>query len=563
MTYNHLKAKYLRITLALFSLVVAVLPLSARTVGPKRGHLYSDKSIDELVERGREFYRANQIDSAYVYWAIASEYDEKGLTDKQLGLKVNSLNNQGIVNAFYYLDYAKAYDCFIRALEDAERHDLRESQCIIYINLSQLLSMYAERMDTDVARLRVLETTKKGFDLAYKEKFYEIMAVLLSNQLLTDPSTPLDGFRAIFNKDIDTGVPCVVYVRQLYRAIEKYQKGDLGDALVDMKSVLSHIDSSWNPEMTEIETIALMSRISQEKGDNAQAWSYARQALEKARTAGTVNHELNLLNQLSEIPGDSSVYYRNLYLQKSDSVMRSGRLMLVNDLEHLRSIDQERRITRRVIHSRDMLAIGVGVMTLLLLVVVALLFWLRRKNRELQQSYEHIYRGIRASIEQESGRGATGSSSTSGVAPEPSGAEREEGGEDADNRESRRKLSNERFAELSEKIGAVLADTATVCSEEFSLSSLTSAVGSNSSFVSHVINEKYGCSFSVLVNKLRVKEACARMGDHDSWGNFTIEAIARSVGFASRSAFTTAFKRNTGMSPSQYRKIAEKDQLNN
>ena len=47
-------------------------------------------------------------------------------------------------------------------------------------------------------------------------------------------------------------------------------------------------------------------------------------------------------------------------------------------------------------------------------------------------------------------------------------------------------------------------------------------------------------------------EACRRLGDQEHYGHLTIAAIAKDVGFGSRSNFALAFKRVTGISPSDY-----------
>ena len=62
----------------------------------------------------------------------------------------------------------------------------------------------------------------------------------------------------------------------------------------------------------------------------------------------------------------------------------------------------------------------------------------------------------------------------------------------------------------------------------------------------------------VKKGKKAIKEACKRMGDIEHYGNYTIEAISESVGFKSRSTFVTSFKRITGLTPSQYQRLARK-----
>jgi AraC-like DNA-binding protein len=83
--------------------------------------------------------------------------------------------------------------------------------------------------------------------------------------------------------------------------------------------------------------------------------------------------------------------------------------------------------------------------------------------------------------------------------------------------------------------------------------------GSKYKYVSQVINEYYEQNFNNFLNSYRIKEACKRMSDLENYGNYTIEAISESVGFKSRSTFVASFKRITGLTPSQYQRMAREE----
>lgn len=91
----------------------------------------------------------------------------------------------------------------------------------------------------------------------------------------------------------------------------------------------------------------------------------------------------------------------------------------------------------------------------------------------------------------------------------------------------------------------------------FSLHRLAELVEGNPNYVSQVINEKYHCNFNTLLNEYRIREACKRMNDVQTYDHLTIDAIAASVGIKARSSFIMAFKKFTGMTPSAYQKIAK------
>jgi AraC-like DNA-binding protein len=70
----------------------------------------------------------------------------------------------------------------------------------------------------------------------------------------------------------------------------------------------------------------------------------------------------------------------------------------------------------------------------------------------------------------------------------------------------------------------------------------------------------YKFNFNNLLNEFRVREACRRLAEDDIYTNYTIEAIAESIGFKSRSNFISTFKKLTGITPSEYKRIATKQQ---
>ena len=71
--------------------------------------------------------------------------------------------------------------------------------------------------------------------------------------------------------------------------------------------------------------------------------------------------------------------------------------------------------------------------------------------------------------------------------------------------------------------------------------------------VSQIINEKLGKNFFDFVNEYRVNEVKKRFAD-SQYDALTILAIGFDSGFNSKTAFYSAFKRNTGVIPSEFKK---------
>ncbi|PWL40003.1 hypothetical protein DKG77_04020 [Flagellimonas aquimarina] len=85
-----------------------------------------------------------------------------------------------------------------------------------------------------------------------------------------------------------------------------------------------------------------------------------------------------------------------------------------------------------------------------------------------------------------------------------------------------------------------------------SLSGLAKAIHESPHHVSQVINETLGYSFFELLATYRVKEARAILKT-ELGKKLTIEEVAERVGYNSKSAFNTAFKKLTSQTPSSFR----------
>ena len=123
-------------------------------------------------------------------------------------------------------------------------------------------------------------------------------------------------------------------------------------------------------------------------------------------------------------------------------------------------------------------------------------------------------------------------------------------------------ISSQADLDLLNKITAVMESSPEVYNEAFSRQRLAELVGSNYKAVSRAINTCKGCNFNVLLNEYRIKEACRRLMDSEAYANYTIEAIANSVGYKSRSNFATIFKEIVGLTPSAFQKMHRQERLN-
>ena len=107
--------------------------------------------------------------------------------------------------------------------------------------------------------------------------------------------------------------------------------------------------------------------------------------------------------------------------------------------------------------------------------------------------------------------------------------------------------------ELYEKILNIIVIEKRYRNKEFSAKELASELGTNTRYISAVINSRFNTNFSCLINEYRVKESLHRMTDK-RYLDLTIEEIGTLVGFANRQSFYASFYRIMGETPNSYRK---------
>jgi AraC-like DNA-binding protein len=113
-------------------------------------------------------------------------------------------------------------------------------------------------------------------------------------------------------------------------------------------------------------------------------------------------------------------------------------------------------------------------------------------------------------------------------------------------------LTDERVKALAEQLSEFMAREKPFLEGDLTLAQLANRCGLLPHQLSQVLNQHLGCSFFDYINKLRVEEAKRCLTDSAYRGQTVLE-LGLASGFNSKAAFNAAFKRVTGLTPSQYR----------
>lgn len=187
---------------------------------------------------------------------------------------------------------------------------------------------------------------------------------------------------------------------------------------------------------------------------------------------------------------------------------------------------------------------------------MALLLWVFVKKRQLDKSYKDLFRKnveVIQSKDKETEMSRICEKPIAGYGGLPE--------QTSDAKEERYKgsvLDDGLKEDLLVRILHVFESNPVIFDYDFSLDRLSELIGSKPKYVSQVINEKTGKNFNLLLGEYRVKEACRRLLDIEKYGHLTIGAISESVGYRSRTHFSSLFKKETGLTPAEFSRQARK-----
>ena len=106
--------------------------------------------------------------------------------------------------------------------------------------------------------------------------------------------------------------------------------------------------------------------------------------------------------------------------------------------------------------------------------------------------------------------------------------------------------------ELKEKIIDVLLVQKRYRDKSFSAKKLAEELGTNTRYISAVVNVRFHMNYTSLVNSYRIEEAMALLVDR-RYMHHSMEDISDLVGFANRQSFYASFFKVNGTTPREYK----------
>lgn len=122
------------------------------------------------------------------------------------------------------------------------------------------------------------------------------------------------------------------------------------------------------------------------------------------------------------------------------------------------------------------------------------------------------------------------------------------------------RFTNEHLYQLKEKLMLLMDAEKPYLDNELGLPQLADEMDISSHDLSYLLNEGFGMNFFLFINTYRVAEAKQLMLS-EQHKHLNLLGIAYSAGFNSKTTFNTSFKKETGLSPSQFMRQFKKDTI--
>jgi len=512
-----------------------------------------------LMQMGHQFECKGLPDSMFLcYSIVANRYDTRSVQGKELEQCVSAIFDIGVMYTGVYYDTFKAHTYMLKARDLALKHHI---DCLLpYINYSLgNLYLFNDIFHNSPQHEKCLELYREAFSGSYRNKDWNLLHTILislSDVLMAeeDHTEVAQLARQYLAMGIPDSVEFHAYGKQFCKGLTGFASNDLQQSLDAFKQLpdvpyLNQISAKqraqWDAIIHNI-TLHLLEGLGRYDEALDQIDIISREARQNGVVTGYVN-ALGYYHELYKKQNNSKLaeYYELLWLRQRDSVATLSQLKNFEKADFLHEIDkmneEQQVLAAKQRHDRQLLWIA----SVAAVVAIGLLVLLYINRQRIQENYRQLYEKNQALLAAEDAKRQTAESEqVNEVAPVAP-------------KYSHNQMDDDVMDELWLQIKRVMETSKEIYDEQFAIDQLAELIGAKKNYVSQTINTKTGKNFYALLHTYRIREACRRMSDKQNYGNYSVEGIAHSVGYSSRSHFVRIFKEITGIPPSAYQKLAQ------
>ena len=511
-----------------------------------------------LLHMGFRFAEIQEMpDSAVLCFSIlANRVQTQQLQGKELKDCIGAICNLGNLYLNRYNDFSKAYSYLLQAEELAIKYHQEKLLAHVYINLANLYVFETELNASKPHEDQILATYRKAFNISIKQEewgpivpsFITIVEMALAKQQLDSVANEIKIFSQLSIPDTVYGVQ---YARRLCEGIQLWQNNEKEKALISFNN-LDNIDgwpdkSGLAKSSSVVKHIILYTayhQLGQEDIALKQIKESEQLAKEYGFPDGMMAAYQNYIQYYTDL-GDKvhADFYRLKRYELQDSISKASHVNDINTVRFLREIDKMNEEVKDLIYkeqTKERILWIVGVFALIAVLLLVLLYISRRR---IQEGYQRLYRQNVELLAADEARRQAEAAKPEAMNEGP--------------KYSHNQMDEDVMDDLWLQIKRVMETSEEIYHDPFGVDQLVELLGAKRNYVSQTINTKTGEAFNVMLNEYRIREACRRMNDLENYGNYSVEGIAQSVGYNSRSHFAKLFKAATGIPPSVYMRMCK------
>ena len=542
---------------------------------------YRLRNIDNntLLDKGYKCIEEAKYDSSMIYYSmVVNRYYDNSYTKKDLPNIIKAMQNLGIIYMTFSYDYKKSYEYLLEAKELAESTKFYEKLPNIYNCIANILQLSKDGNNSNDAS-EVIAMLRKSFNMSLKQKDTQTLALAMDNLVTLsfnksanscNISNEIKLFRKACGgkKEGD-----MLQASLLCSAYEAYKRNDNAKAVAILEQSMKTVGDNPLAYRGILSSQGLITKIYAEAKQYDKAIASINTALDIARKNNSLDFITTLYRDLSGIykeMGNTELAnkWELEYLRINEKLQGDGQLASVKNVKFMRELNKANEQVRELSEKRRLQNILFCCALVVMAVIGALLYRIYRANRKIRSNNRHLYRNYVDMLDKEEQARERRKLDEQRIAEletrirdMESAAVAVSAGNDSKEVSQKVKYQNSRMTgddakELYAAVLDVMENSDEIYKLGFNVDRLSELVHSRPRYVSQAINQEYGSNFNSLLNEYRIKEACRRLAGNPDYANMTIEGIAESVGFKSRTSFGALFKSITGLSPSAYQKIS-------
>lgn len=543
----------------LIIIVAAISTLTgfARAIDDKTFKRFYNLSPKEFIDQLNFYVQYDQIDSAMLCADIqASKYGKRNLSTQELEACAIAFRHKGLEYLFSFYNYQLAAESLLKAEQLADKYQFKlraqiaNDKAILAAMQNDLENNFAynkDVMESFIKASYLLMETLKQYNT---EKRWIILETTVSNLLYLaikfDKATEVtEVIKAYREAQKRFGTSCNI-AEVFCNAIDCYNASDYDKALVALQTPLNRPKAYSEQNNSQAQVMVKMAQyaVLLKCGKRAEALNLMMQQEQSFREQGMPFEQLEALQLIwrhYEADGNKGMAdkYALQYYVTKDEFINKSRVGKIDQAKLNLQLEQTRERISEMSHRQQMQTLVLWGTAIIALLAMALLAVMGVNYRRTKRTNRLLYEKNIALLNEGKELRLT---ATPAPVAEHADAPDQEGPTQADR-------------ELMDKITAVLESSPEVYGEDFSRQRLAELVDSNVKYVSRAINACKQCNFYMLLNEYRIKEACRRLMDTGTYGSYSLEGIANSVGYKSRSNFAAVFKNIVGLTPSAFQKM--------